>query len=128
MDIISGALHSPYTFTTFLHYVSEYGQLLTFGNNKYGQLGLGDFREHPGINLVSSVLAGRSVTQVSCGDNFTVIATNGEFHHLRFDPTWVLRLFSKFLGCEIHYVFVFIDTGIMLFNHLALHMTLSLIG
>jgi len=58
---------------------ADFGQLLTFGNNKYGQLGLGDFREHPGINLVSGVLAGRKVTQVACGDNFTVIATNGEY-------------------------------------------------
>lgn len=57
--------------------VIDYGQLLTFGSNKYGQLGLGDFREHPYINLVSGVLAGRRVTQVSCGDNFTVIGTDG---------------------------------------------------
>ncbi|XP_067943370.1 serine/threonine-protein kinase Nek9-like [Watersipora subatra] len=56
--------------------VTNYGQLLTFGCNKYGQLGLGDFKDHPGINLVSGVLAGRKVTRVSCGDNFTVIATN----------------------------------------------------
>lgn len=31
------------------------------------------------------MLAGRSVTQVSCGDNFTVIATNGELIHSFFE-------------------------------------------
>lgn len=56
----------------------DYGQLLTFGSNKCGQLGLGDFRDHPYINLVSGSLLGCKVTQVSCGDSFTVIATDGK--------------------------------------------------
>lgn len=62
---------------TLLVFCIDFGQLLTFGSNKYGQLGLGDFREHPHINVVSGVLAGRKVTEVSCGDNFTIIATAG---------------------------------------------------
>lgn len=55
----------------------DYGQLLTFGCNKYGQLGLGDFRIHPHINTVAGILAGRKVSHVSCGENFTVISTTG---------------------------------------------------
>ena len=49
-----------------------------FGSNKYGQLGVGDYKERSGVTLVSGVLGGQKVTKVSCGDGFTVIATAGK--------------------------------------------------
>ena len=48
-----------------------------FGSNKYGQLGVGDYKERSGVTLVSGVLGGQKVTKVSCGEGFTVISTAG---------------------------------------------------
>ena len=55
-----------------------YGHLLTFGSNKFGQLGVGDFKERLGVNLITGALTGKRVTKVSCGDGFMVIATSGK--------------------------------------------------
>ena len=60
-------------------FLPGYGQLLTFGCNRYGQLGVGDFKKRYAVTLVRGLLTGRQVTQVSCGDSFTVIATSGGY-------------------------------------------------
>ena len=39
-----------------------FGRLFSFGSNKYGQLGVGDFRERAGLNLIQSNLLGKNVT------------------------------------------------------------------
>jgi len=65
--------------TVYLISYSAYGYLLTFGSNKYGQLGVGDYRARKGICSVGGVLVGQRVTKVACGDSFTVAATAGWF-------------------------------------------------
>ena len=50
-----------------------------FGSNKFGQLGLGDFKIRSGVCRVGGVLAGQRVEQLACGDSFTVVATNGQY-------------------------------------------------
>ncbi|XP_036398835.1 serine/threonine-protein kinase Nek9 isoform X2 [Megalops cyprinoides] len=55
--------------------IDERGRLLTFGCNKYGQLGVRDFKKHTGINLLVGPFGGKVVTKVSCGDGFTIAAT-----------------------------------------------------
>ncbi|XP_012823574.1 serine/threonine-protein kinase Nek9 isoform X2 [Xenopus tropicalis] len=55
--------------------IDERGRLLTFGSNKCGQLGVGDYRKHLGINLLGGPLGGKQVIRVSCGDEFTIAAT-----------------------------------------------------
>lgn len=59
----------------FCHVV--YGHLFTFGSNKYGQLGVGDFRRHKGVCRVGGGLTGKVVDVVTCGDGFTVASING---------------------------------------------------
>ncbi|XP_075704629.1 serine/threonine-protein kinase Nek9 isoform X2 [Rhinoderma darwinii] len=56
--------------------IDERGRLLTFGCNKCGQLGVGDYRKHLGINLLGGPLGGKQVIRVSCGDEFTIAATD----------------------------------------------------
>ncbi|XP_066463760.1 serine/threonine-protein kinase Nek9 isoform X2 [Eleutherodactylus coqui] len=56
--------------------IDERGRLLTFGSNKCGQLGVGDYRKHLGINLLAGPLGGKQVIIVSCGDEFTIAATD----------------------------------------------------
>lgn len=65
------------TVSSFL--LSERGRLLTFGSNKCGQLGVGDYKKHLGINLLAGPLGGKQVIRVSCGDEFTIAATDGEW-------------------------------------------------
>lgn len=65
------------TVSSFL--LSERGRLLTFGSNKCGQLGVGDYKKHLGINLLGGPLGGKQVIRVSCGDEFTIAATDGEW-------------------------------------------------
>lgn len=60
-------------------FFSVYGHLFTFGSNKYGQLGVGDFRRRKGICLVGGGLTGKVVDTVTCGDGFTVASINGRF-------------------------------------------------
>ncbi|XP_028677922.1 serine/threonine-protein kinase Nek9 [Erpetoichthys calabaricus] len=55
--------------------IDERGRLLTFGCNKYGQLGVRDYKKHHGVNLLVGPFAGKEVTKVSCGDGFTIAAT-----------------------------------------------------
>ena len=54
------------------------GHLHTFGCNKYGQLGVGDFKVHTGICKVTGVLVNHRVENVTCGDGFTVASTSGK--------------------------------------------------
>ncbi len=51
------------------------GRVITFGNNSYGQLGDGDFREKTGAVVVKGPLDGKEVIKIGCGDGFTVAAT-----------------------------------------------------
>nr|XP_061798471.1 serine/threonine-protein kinase Nek9-like [Nerophis lumbriciformis] len=51
------------------------GRLLTFGCNKYGQLGVKDFKKHQGVQVLVGPFGGKIVTKVSCGDGFTIAAT-----------------------------------------------------
>jgi len=74
------------TVSSFL--LSERGRLLTFGSNKCGQLGVGDYKKHLGINLLAGPLGGKQVIRVSCGDEFTIAATDGEWVSTRL--WWVL--------------------------------------
>ncbi|XP_012562539.1 serine/threonine-protein kinase Nek9 [Hydra vulgaris] len=55
--------------------VDEFGRLLTFGSNTFGELGLGDYQSRNFPSLVSGLLNGKEVTICNCGDNFTVVAT-----------------------------------------------------
>ncbi|XP_013917019.1 PREDICTED: serine/threonine-protein kinase Nek9 [Thamnophis sirtalis] len=56
--------------------IDERCRLLTFGSNKCGQLGVGDYKKHVGINLLGGPLGGKQVIRVSCGDEFTIAATD----------------------------------------------------
>nr|XP_033807302.1 serine/threonine-protein kinase Nek9 isoform X1 [Geotrypetes seraphini] len=56
--------------------IDERGRLLTFGSNKCGQLGIGDYKKRLGINLLGGPLGGKQVTRVACGDEFTIAATD----------------------------------------------------
>lgn len=51
------------------------GRLMTFGCNKFGQLGVKDFKKHPGVQVLVGPFGGKVVTKVSCGDGFTIAAT-----------------------------------------------------
>ena len=62
--------------TTHSAAIDIYGHLLVFGSNKYGQLGVGDFKERHGVNLITGALSGKKVVKVACGDGFTVISTS----------------------------------------------------
>ena len=55
----------------------DFGRLFTFGSNKFGQLGVGDYKIHSGLNLVAGPLVGFHVTNAACGDTFTVCSTSG---------------------------------------------------
>ncbi|KAK7496905.1 hypothetical protein BaRGS_00011885, partial [Batillaria attramentaria] len=56
--------------------VDCFGHLFTFGSNRYGQLGLSDFRRRVSVSRVGGVLVGQQVVKVSCGDGFTVATTS----------------------------------------------------
>ncbi|XP_039540321.1 serine/threonine-protein kinase Nek9 isoform X1 [Pimephales promelas] len=55
--------------------IDERGRLVTFGCNKYGQLGVKDFKKHQGAKLLVGPFGGKVVCKVSCGDGFTIAAT-----------------------------------------------------
>lgn len=47
------------------------------GSNKFGQLGLGDFKPRTGPCVVGGEMVGKRIVQAACGDDFTVVATAG---------------------------------------------------
>ena len=49
------------------------------GSNKFGQLGLGDFKPRTGPCVVGGEMVGKRIVQAACGDDFTVVATSGIF-------------------------------------------------
>ncbi|XP_011615278.2 serine/threonine-protein kinase Nek9 isoform X1 [Takifugu rubripes] len=51
------------------------GRLITFGCNNYGQLGVKDFKKHQGVQVLVGPFGGKILTKVSCGDGFTIVAT-----------------------------------------------------
>ena len=55
--------------------LDEYGRLLTFGSNKNGQLGVGDYKSRISPSLVRGALNGKEVILCTCGDGYTVVAT-----------------------------------------------------
>ncbi|XP_034433089.1 serine/threonine-protein kinase Nek9 isoform X1 [Hippoglossus hippoglossus] len=55
--------------------IDERGLLMTFGCNKYGQLGVKDFKKHQGVKVLVGPFGGKTVTKVSCGEGFTITAT-----------------------------------------------------
>ena len=55
--------------------LDEYGRLLTFGSNKNGQLGVGDYKPRISPSLVRGALNGKEVILCTCGDGYTVVAT-----------------------------------------------------
>lgn len=57
---------------------AERGRLITFGCNKFGQLGVKDFKKHAGVQVLVGPFGGKTVTKVACGDGFTIAATEGE--------------------------------------------------
>lgn len=59
---------------------------MTFGCNKFGQLGVKDFKKHQGVQLLVGPFGGKGVTKVSCGDGFTIAATEGEHIFYIFTP------------------------------------------
>lgn len=56
-----------------------YGHLITFGSNKFGQLGVGHLRDVKGMSKVLGPLMGKCIERVACGDGFTVCATAGMY-------------------------------------------------
>lgn len=58
-------------------FIIAYGRLITVGSNKFGQLGLGDFKPRAGPCVVKGEMVGKRVVHAACGDDFTVVATTG---------------------------------------------------
>jgi NIMA (never in mitosis gene a)-related kinase len=58
-------------------YSVVFGHLLTFGSNKHGQLGVGDYKKRLVMCKIGGELTGKQVLNVVCGDGYTVAATNG---------------------------------------------------
>lgn len=74
LGVLSFCIFYLFTYFDF----SARGRLLTFGCNKYGQLGVKDFKKHQGVQVLVGAFGGKTVTKVSCGDGFTIAATDGE--------------------------------------------------
>ncbi|MED6238961.1 hypothetical protein ATANTOWER_032886, partial [Ataeniobius toweri] len=55
--------------------IDERGRLITFGCNKYGQLGVKDFKRHQSVQVLVGPFGGKTVNKVSSGDGFTIAAT-----------------------------------------------------
>ena len=69
-------------------------RLVTFGSNKFGQLGVGDYKARSGVNIVSALLIGKQVLNVSCGDGFTVASTSGKHNSHSTEQTILFHTIS----------------------------------
>lgn len=67
----------------FLSEHAERGRLITFGCNNFGQLGVKDFKKHQGVQVLVGPFGGKILTKVSCGEGFTIAATEGENCRIR---------------------------------------------
>lgn len=56
--------------------IDDQGRVITFGNNMFGQLGAGDFREKLAAIVVKGPLEGKEVIKIGCGDGFTIATTS----------------------------------------------------
>lgn len=85
------------------------GRLITFGCNKYGQQGVKDFKKHQGVQVLVGPFGGKMVTKVSCGDGFTIAATEGKSVY-RFVTVLVLPRSHcpRLLVLIYHYMFLFL--------------------
>jgi len=55
--------------------IDAFGRLITVGSNKFGQLGVGDFKTRTGPCVIGGEMVGKRIVQAACGDDFTVVAT-----------------------------------------------------
>ncbi|KAL9953867.1 hypothetical protein ACROYT_G041340 [Oculina patagonica] len=55
--------------------IDAYGRLITVGSNKFGQLGVGDFKPRAGPCVIGGEMVGKTIAHAACGDDFTVVAT-----------------------------------------------------
>ena len=65
----------PTTNRYIILFFKAFGRLITFGQNKFGQLGVGDCKVRHNINIIGGSLTSLHVINVACGDSFTVCAT-----------------------------------------------------
>ena len=56
--------------------IDSFGRVLTYGNNEYGQLGVGDTKKRRNATYVQDVLSTRQAKQVACGENYTIVLTS----------------------------------------------------
>lgn len=89
--------------------------MLTFGCNKCGQLGVGNYKKRLGINLLGGPLGGKQVIRVSCGDEFTIAATDGESACV-VASFLQRRLFSLLVGKEVVIYIAGYRTGFVVLN------------
>ena len=54
-----------------------YGRLITVGSNRFGQLGVGDFKPRAGPSVIRGEMVSKRIVHAACGDDFTVVATAG---------------------------------------------------
>lgn len=67
----------PLTFFLF-DLFTAYGRLITVGSNRFGQLGVGDFKPRAGPSIIGGEMVGKKIVHAACGDDFTVVATAGK--------------------------------------------------
>lgn len=56
-----------------------------------------DFKKHQGVQVLVGAFGGKTVTKVSCGDGFTIAATDGEALLLLF---WILNVCRRDVAFE----------------------------
>jgi alpha-tubulin suppressor-like RCC1 family protein len=79
---------------TLIH-IKSTGELYVFGNNRYGQLGLGDFQNR---NVPTLLMTDKNIKSVHCGEDFTLIyKTTGELYGFGRNSSYELGL-----GDDIH--------------------------
>lgn len=69
--------HNAVISTILFDFFAAYGRLITVGSNKFGQLGVGDFKPRAGPCVIGGEMVGKRIVHAACGDDFTVVATAG---------------------------------------------------